>query len=144
MTFDAMRTSEHPWTQSHIYQEEQLGCTGDFSYFQPKTEFFSLLCIKLLLFGLHFWSQQDPKTLKEVKLVPKKASFNISHCFPASCVLPRDSGHGTLSPPPAALQPLFTFAYQDPVLIQDSRVFRNMLEIEEFYLAASNYFQVHT
>jgi len=54
----------------------------------------------------------------------------------------RDSGHGTLSPPPAALQPLFTFAYQDPVLIQDSRVFRNMLEIEEFYLAASNYFQI--
>jgi len=54
----------------------------------------------------------------------------------------RDSGHGTLSPPPAALQPLFTFAYQDPVLIQDSRVFRNMLEIEEFYLAASNYFQM--
>merc|ERR1739844_324315 len=54
----------------------------------------------------------------------------------------RDSGHGTLSPPPATLQPLFTFAYQDPVLIQDSRVFRNMLEIEEFYLAASNYFQM--
>jgi len=54
----------------------------------------------------------------------------------------RDSGHGTLSPPPAALQPLFTFAYQDPVLIQDARVFRNMLEIEEFYLAASNYFQI--
>lgn len=62
--------------------------------------------------------------------------FSVSH------VLDRDSGHGTLSPPPAALQPLFTFAYQDPVLIQDSRVFRNMLEIEEFYLAASNYFQV--
>ena len=47
-----------------------------------------------------------------------------------------------MSPPPAALQPLFTFAYQDPVLLQDSRVFRNMLDIEEFYLAASNYFQV--
>jgi len=54
----------------------------------------------------------------------------------------RDSGHGTMSPPPAALQPLFTFAYQDPVLLQDSRVFRNMLDIEEFYLAASNYFQI--
>lgn len=47
-----------------------------------------------------------------------------------------------MSPPPAALQPLFTFAYQDPVLLQDSRVFRNMLDIEEFYLAASNYFQI--
>ena len=36
MTFDATRTSEHPWMQSHICQEEQLGCTGDFSSFQPK------------------------------------------------------------------------------------------------------------
>ena len=31
---------------------------------------------------------------------------------------------------------------QDPVLVEDTRVFRNMLEIEEFYCAATNYFQV--
>lgn len=54
----------------------------------------------------------------------------------------RDSGHGSLSPPQAALQPLFTYSYQDPVLLEDARVFRNMLEIEEFYLAASNYFHM--
>lgn len=59
-----------------------------------------------------------------------------------SCRISRDSGQGTLSPPPAPLQPLFTLAYKDPVLIEDSRVFRNMLEIEEFYLAATNYFQM--
>ena len=35
MTFDATRTSELPWMQTHICQEEQLGCTGDFSCFQP-------------------------------------------------------------------------------------------------------------
>jgi len=32
-------------------------------------------------------------------------------------------------------------AYKDPVILEDLRVFQNMLEIEEFYIAASNYFQ---
>ena len=32
-------------------------------------------------------------------------------------------------------------AYKDPVILEDSRVFHNMLEIEEFYIAATNYFQ---
>jgi len=54
----------------------------------------------------------------------------------------RDSGHGSLSPGPPSLQPLFCLAYKDPVLVEDTRVFRNMLEIEEFYCAATNYFQM--
>ena len=40
------------------------------------------------------------------------------------------------------MAPLFCLAYKDPVLIEDTRIFKNMLEIEEFYLAATNYFQV--
>jgi len=32
-------------------------------------------------------------------------------------------------------------AYKDPVILEDNRVFENMLDIEEFYMAASNYFQ---
>ena len=32
-------------------------------------------------------------------------------------------------------------AYKDPVLLEDNRVFQNMLHIEEFYIAATNYFQ---
>lgn len=52
----------------------------------------------------------------------------------------RDSGHGSLSPPPPL--ELFCRAYKDPVLIEDSRVFRNMLDVEEFYLSATNYFQM--
>ena len=137
MTFDATRTSELPWMQTHICQEEQLGCTGEFSCYQPDlvgSGSGSYIGIELLV----------SLRAKNSKKYPQKASQYCSYCSPALHVLCRDSGHGTLSPPPAALQPLFTFAYQDPVLIQDARVFRNMLEIEEFYLAASNYFQVHT
>ena len=134
MTFDAMRTSEHPWMQSHICQEEQLGCTGDFSSFQPKD--------LVVMSGL---VSRRAHNSQKYHISAQEGYFQYwSYCSLSSHVLHRDSGHGTLSPPPAALQPLFTFAYQDPVLIQDSRVFRNMLEIEEFYLAASNYFQVHT
>ena len=32
-------------------------------------------------------------------------------------------------------------AYRDPVILEDNRVFQNMLDIEEFYVAATNYFQ---
>merc|ERR1719319_313441 len=32
-------------------------------------------------------------------------------------------------------------AYKDPVILEDNRVFENMLDIEEAYMAASNYFQ---
>jgi cyclin D2 len=32
-------------------------------------------------------------------------------------------------------------AYKDPVILDDARVFNNMLDIEEFYVAATNYFQ---
>lgn len=37
--------------------------------------------------------------------------------------------------------PLVCRAYRDPVILEDTRVFQNMLDIEEFYVAASNYFQ---
>ena len=37
--------------------------------------------------------------------------------------------------------PVFCHAYKDPVILEDSRVFQNMLDIEEFYIAATNYFQ---
>jgi len=37
--------------------------------------------------------------------------------------------------------PLVCQAYKDPVILEDSRVFQNMLDIEEFYIAATNYFQ---
>ena len=48
-----------------------------------------------------------------------------------------------LSPEPRTLgysQPLVCRAYRDPVILEDSRVFQNMLDIEEFYVAATNYF----
>lgn len=32
-------------------------------------------------------------------------------------------------------------AYKDPVILEDNRVFENMLDIEECYMAATNYFQ---
>lgn len=32
-------------------------------------------------------------------------------------------------------------AYEDPVLIEDSRVFENLLVIEDRYVIASNYFK---
>ena len=57
MTFAATRTSEHPWTQSLIYQEEQLGFTGDFSYFQPKSEFSCPATDLVVIVGFNFWSQ---------------------------------------------------------------------------------------
>lgn len=38
-------------------------------------------------------------------------------------------------------QPIVCRAYRDPVILEDSRVFQNMLDIEEFYVAATNYFQ---
>ena len=31
-------------------------------------------------------------------------------------------------------------AYMDPVLLEDNRVFRNMLHTEEFYISDTNYF----
>jgi hypothetical protein len=37
-------------------------------------------------------------------------------------------------------QPLVCRAYKDPVILEDNRVFQNMLDIEEFYIAATNYF----
>lgn len=37
--------------------------------------------------------------------------------------------------------PLVCRAYKDPVILEDLRVFQNMLDIEEFYIAATNYFQ---
>jgi len=37
--------------------------------------------------------------------------------------------------------PLVCMAYRDPVILEDNRVFQNMLDIEEFYVAATNYFQ---
>lgn len=37
-------------------------------------------------------------------------------------------------------QPLVCRAYRDPVILEDNRVFQNMLDIEEFYVAATNYF----
>lgn len=39
------------------------------------------------------------------------------------------------------ITPLVCRAYRDPVILEDTRVFQNMLDIEEFYVAASNYFQ---
>jgi len=36
--------------------------------------------------------------------------------------------------------PIVCRAYKDPVILEDQRVFQNMLEIEEFYIAATNYF----
>merc|ERR1711970_1346411 len=49
-------------------------------------------------------------------------------------VLARESPHGGYS------LPIVCRAYKDPVILEDSRVFQNMLEIEEFYIAATNYF----
>ena len=40
-------------------------------------------------------------------------------------------------------QPIVCRAYKDPVILEDARVFQNMLDIEEFYVAATNYF-AHT
>jgi len=37
--------------------------------------------------------------------------------------------------------PVVCRAYKDPVILEDLRVFQNMLDIEEFYIAAANYFQ---
>jgi hypothetical protein len=37
--------------------------------------------------------------------------------------------------------PLVSRAYKDPVILEDRRVFTNMLDMEEFYVAATNYFQ---
>ena len=37
--------------------------------------------------------------------------------------------------------PLVCRAYKDPVILNDARVFQNMLNVEEFYVAASNYFK---
>ena len=37
--------------------------------------------------------------------------------------------------------PFVCKAYVDPVLLEDSRVFRNMLNTEEFYISDTNYFE---
>ena len=37
--------------------------------------------------------------------------------------------------------PLVCRAIKDPVILEDIRVFHNMLGIEEFYVAATNYFK---
>ena len=37
--------------------------------------------------------------------------------------------------------PVVCRAYKDPVILEDLRVFQNMLDIEDFYIAAANYFQ---
>jgi len=37
--------------------------------------------------------------------------------------------------------PVVCRAYKDPVILEDLRVFQNMLDIEDFYIAATNYFQ---
>ena len=49
-------------------------------------------------------------------------------------------GGGNLAAPPYNA-PLVCRAYKDPVILEDIRVFNNMLDIEEFYVAATNYFQ---
>ncbi len=60
-----------------------------------------------------------------------------------------DETFGEASPEPRNLnhpgqigynQPLVCRAYKDPVILEDNRVFQNMLDIEEFYIAATNYF----
>ena len=37
--------------------------------------------------------------------------------------------------------PFVCKAYLDPVLLEDGRVFRNMLNTEEFYISDNNYFE---
>ena len=49
-------------------------------------------------------------------------------------------GGGLPQMPIAYHQPLVCRAYRDPVILEDNRVFQNMLDIEEFYIAAANYF----